>query len=85
VRREPVTGRVLASTDDAALASLKVAMASDAAAERDGFDAGYFGNPRQMVFATGSERIAYDRAFVMGIEQRAAADACGGSPPKKRR
>ncbi len=83
VRREPVTGRVLAPPD-AALVSFKAAMAAVIAAERQGFDDGWFGAVRQTVFATDAERAAYDSEFLIGQQERAQADAWGGSPPKKR-
>lgn len=84
VRREPVTGRVLAPPDEA-LVSFKAAMASVVAAERDGFDAGYFGNPRQMNFASEAEHVAYNREFEAGAKQRELADAPPVPQPARRR
>jgi hypothetical protein len=84
VRREPVTGRVLAPPD-AALVLFKAATALIVAAERQGFDDGYFYNMPQIEFMSEAECDAYHREFVVGEQERAQADAWGESPPKKRR
>jgi hypothetical protein len=44
-----------------------------------------FGIHSQTEFASEEECAAYDREFRVGEQQRAEADAWGGSPPKKRR
>lgn len=78
VQREKATGRAL---PDAALVSPhKIAMA-----ERQGFDDGYFSNPRQLDFPSQSQRIAYDHEFGRGVEQRARADAFANEPAKPKR
>jgi hypothetical protein len=84
VRREPVTGRVLAPPD-AALVLFKAATALIVAAERQGFDDSWFRNQRQTEFTSEEECAAYDREFLRGEQERAQADAWGESPPKKRR
>jgi hypothetical protein len=72
-QRELVTGRALPPSN-AALVSFKEGVAAVVAAERQGFDDGYFGQPRQNVFPSQAECIAYDREFEIGVKQRAAAD-----------
>lgn len=39
-----------------------------------GFDDGYFRNPRQRRFASGADKAVYDAEFAIGERQRAQAD-----------
>jgi hypothetical protein len=49
---------------------LAVAMTVLTQAEYQGFDDGYFGNPRQMSFDTEAEGEAYDKGFARGEAQK---------------